>query len=448
MEFSNITNLIFIITMKTFKPFYAIALLTSLLFSCSKSKNNPTPAPITSTVKITLVSGNNQNAAIGYSVADSIVVKVTDNGTPASNYDVQFIGSGCNEDLVTDVKTRADGTAKYLWSMASNLGTQTLNAVAINQNHRLDSISISATAVAPVGLAPKSACIPNPGYELERIIQLNSGRLIASFYLQASLRYSDDNGTSWYPVKSFGANHFVASIATSPQDEIFVATKNEGVFYSKDAGNTWSDISPPTFNKADLIADITYTKSGKVIFTGLSNDVYISPDKGKTWTHAANGLGTGGSYTSPVELNNGDLYILCGNNVLYKSTDGGQSWTSQNTRLTVNVTAIYADNNGWFYEASETPASNQDIIAISKDNGATFSNLVAYTSPTNQPYLNNMSVQSDGLFYFGSLSYAICRIASPNQVSNYALMQLGFAVYIVTKSNRFLYLNTGGIYYF
>jgi hypothetical protein len=429
--------------MRLTKLIHVIAILTLLDCSCSK-KNNPTPVSPANNYKITLVSGNNQTAAIGYPLNDSIVVKVTLNGAPASNYDVQFIGSGCNEDLITDLHTKADGTVKYLWLMASNQGLQTLKAVAKNGNQRVDSVNVNATAISNSGMAVRSACTPNPGGVPERILQLSTGRLIACFYTQTSIRYSDDNGLSWYPIKSFGASHTVLWIATTPQDEIFAATLDDGVFYSKDAGNTWNDISPSNFSKQGIVGDIAYTAGGKLILAGPSNNIYTSTDKGKTWLMGT-GLADNASYVNPVELNNGDLYIINMRNIMYKSSDAGKTWIAQNTTPNEYITSIYVDNNGWFYKASSKITS--EAILISKDNGVTFSNIVTFDKPTNQPYINNISVQPDGYLYFGELSYSIARVYNNNFVAEtYALSDSGFAVYIVTKNNILLYANKGGIY--
>lgn len=433
--------------MKMLKPFRAIAVASLLLFGCSKSNNNPTPTT-TDNYKISVVSGNNQTAAIGYSLKDSIVVKVTDNAQIVSGIQVQFIGSGCNEDLVANATTKSDGTAVHYWSLAGDQGPQTLRAVIIAAGKRVDSVNVNATAVPAfsLGLRAMSACVPNPGAAATRILQLSTGRLLACFPVKAAIRYSDDDGSTWKALTGFGTSHYVVDLAISPTDEIFAATENDGIFYSKDAGNTWTDISPATFNKSDVVANIAFTKSGKVILTGHANDIFITADKGKTWTNSATGLGSAAAYFMPLELNNGDFYILCLDNTLYKSTDGGKTWIVQNKRLETNVTGIYVDGNGWFYRAQSTPATSQDVIDVSKDNGVTFTNLVTYTA--NNPYLSNMSIQPDGLFYFGQLSYAICRIQSNGQIATYTLAPDFLSVYLVTKSHRFLYTDFGGIYYF
>ncbi|MDF2430860.1 MAG: hypothetical protein JWP44_491 [Mucilaginibacter sp.] len=427
--------------MKIPKSVTLSAILLFLFFGCKKSSNNP--VPVNSNAKLSLVSGSNQSAAIGYWLKDSIVVKVTNNGLPVSNVDIQFIGSGCNEDLITDVKTKADGTAKYFWILAANQGTQTLDAVAIIQNERIDSIAINATAVSSAGQPLRSACTPNPGGQAQRILRLSTGRLIACFPGKTSMRYSDDNGKSWNPIKSFGPNYTVAWITTSPQDEIFAATTGDGIFYSKDAGNTWTNITPSTFNKQDKIDDIAFTIDGKLIFTGSANDIYVSPDKGTTWTSSGNGLNTTPAYQNPVELQNGDLYILSFANILYKSSDNGKNWTAQNNAQNERVTGIYVDKNGWFYKASDILFD--EVILISKDNGATFNGFVDFHS---EAYIINISMQSDGYLYFGRLGGAIGMVYNGTQDTNsYCLTDEPFPAYVIAKNNSLVYSNSGGIFY-
>ncbi|MGZ3750394.1 MAG: hypothetical protein ACXVB0_11595 [Mucilaginibacter sp.] len=421
------------------KSLHLLAIYCILLYGCSK--NNPNPQNTNNNiVKINLVSGNNQTSGVGNPLNDSIVVKVLNNSSPLANCAVQFTGSGCNDDLTTELHTGADGTVKYLWRLAANQGSQTLKIVAVNSGKRADSVNASATATSAAGMLRMSACTPNPGSNAESICRLSTGRLLACFAAKTSIRYSDDNGLSWNPVKGFGANHSVALIATSPQDEIFAATIGEGVFYSKDGGSTWTNITPPAFNPDDIIDDIAYTTNGKLIFTGLSKDIFISPDKGKTWTSSDNGLSTSYAYRSPVEQKNGDLYILAFGDVLYKSTDGGTNWVAQNNTSTEHITAVYVDANDWLYKA--TLASDGGIY-VSKDHGTSFTQVI----PLNNTLIVNMSTQQDGNFYFGQLAYAIYRVNNNNPITPYIYTDDAYPVYVVTPNNGMVYVKNGGIFY-
>ena len=367
--------------------FFVLTILI-FLYSCKKEQK-----PIVDTsgqFQLTIVSGNNQTAAIGDALPDSIIVKVTKGGIPLNNYIVQFTGSGCNSDLSAQISTGADGTAKYSWRMANDLGPQKLTVIAINNNIKVDSLTVLSTAYKPTGTDDlTSACTP---YNITALAfcQITSGRIFACFYGKTSLRYSDDDGISWLPLTNFGDNHTITSIISTPKDELFVATGSEGIFYSKDLGLTWADVSPPTFNNQSPV-DINYTASGKILVNGHLNSEFISNDNGKTWVGPGNGLTPNFSYYEPVELNNGDLYVLNFGLAMFRSVDGGQNWTGVNNRLTDPVYCIYVDKNGWFYKYV-----NYQIL-ISKDNGATFS---LFAVPTELAV--KMEIFQDGGFYYSS----------------------------------------------
>jgi len=385
------------------KSLLIFTVFLSLLYSCSKDNHKPTPQTIP--IKISLLSGDNQSSGIGFPVNDSILVKVTQNGSPLGNVVVQFTGSGCNSDLSFQLKTKADGTVKYLWRLAANQGSQTLSAVAMDGNTKADSVIIHATATSPGPGGSISACTPYNSEPIN-IVSLSTGRLLSCFSGNNSLRYSDDNGVSWNPVKGLGASHSILGVVTSPTDEIFVTTKADGIFYSKDLGSTWTDITPANFNKSEYIQDMGFS-GGSLMFTGNSNDIFTSPDKGKSWASSAAGLPANTGYIFPYRLNNGDLYVMSLGLILFKSTDGGLNWTAQNNdNITDNhILAICVDKNGWLYKSIFTNTTG-GVVYISKDNGQTFS--VLYTV---NGFLDTMNVLSDGSIYFEDFFYL-------NKISN------------------------------
>jgi BNR/Asp-box repeat len=424
--------------MKTKYLFY-ISIVTLFVYSCKK--NNVSPAASNS-VQISLVSGNNQSGQIGNFLSDSIVVKVTNQTGPLTGYTVQFIGSGCNDDIPVNISTKTDGTAVYHWALASDAGTQTLWAVVINGKTRLDSISISANA-GEYSNVRRSAC--TPPYVTNSIARLSTGRLLASFSGTTSVRYSDDNGASWHALTSFGSTHFTVLLATSPKDEILVTTGSEGLFYSKDAGNTWVNISPPGFNKQDAIGGLTFTNSGNIIFCGNGYDYYISTDKGATWTNAQSGFQSNTGYGYPAQLNNGDLYIASLSGILYKSVDGGKTWTSLPSDPNVRITGICTDSNGGFYKAwsSSSIASPSSTIAVSNDNGVSFKNLYVFTST---PYIDGLEILNGNVF-FEQLASEIDGIITPTVISTFGTEEVPFASYTLTNGGRLVYAKFDGIYY-
>jgi photosystem II stability/assembly factor-like uncharacterized protein len=421
--------------------FPLLVIIACLLFyGCSKEKQKPNSS--IHSVKISLVSGNNQTIEIGNPLTDSIVVKVTDNGNAVSNTIVKFTGSGCNEDLIAEVITKSDGTAKYSWRMAGNAGSQTLKVVAFNENIKVDSLNVSASASIPAFETSDntiSACTP---YNSQPIMfcKFTTGKLFACFEKKAAMRYSDDNGISWYPVKKFGSNHRITGITTTPQDEIFAATDGDGIFYSKDAGNTWKDITPATFSKTNFPADISYS-NGAIIFTGTGK-VFSSANKGDAWTTSASGLPLNYGYLFPRRLNNGDLYVVAFSYGLYKSTDGGITWAVQENLSTAPVMSICEDKNGWFYKSVLNHTVNGDTctIYISKDNGQTFN--ILYSDV--KAFITNMDVLDDFHLYF--LNTSQFNIITGSGPSIFNLQQLADMCYSSITSNAFL-LNNSRLFY-
>jgi photosystem II stability/assembly factor-like uncharacterized protein len=411
-----------------------------IIFGCSK-KEQPKPLQQVSTIKINLLSGDNQSSGIGHPLNDSILIKVTQNGSPLNNAVVQFRGSGCNSDLSIQLNTKPDGIVKYLWRLAANQGSQTLSAIVMDGNNKADSVTIHATATSPNTNGFISACTPYNSETLN-IVSLSTGRLLSCFSEKNSLRYSDDNGVSWSPIKSLGANHSILAIVTSPQDEIFVATKGDGVLYSKDSGNTWADITPANFNKSELIEDMGFS-GGSLMFTGSSSDLFTSSDKGKSWTSSIAGLPANFGYIFPCRLNNGDLYVVSMGLILFKSTDGGVNWSAQNTTAN-QVLAICVDNNGWFYKSTFSNTSG-GAVYISKDNGQTYS--VLYTV---NGFVNTMNILSDGFMYYSDFFYLNKIYNSINNQgqypSNYNVTQQ-VAQVDVSLSNRSFLVNQNRLFY-
>ena len=425
-----------------------LLLIGILFFSCSKSSQPGPKGGGTSSVKIELVSGNNQTDTIGYHLPNLVVVKVTQNGVPLKNYTLLYEGSGCNEDRMDKFNTEADGTGGYVWFLAGDVGQQTLKIFAVDdQNNKVDSVTAVSTAIAPgAGGWHYSACTYPFGYTISALCKTDNGRLFTTLSGGPSyLRYSDDNGVSWYAVKALGNKHRFESVAASSANEVFAAA-DDGNFYSADNGQTWASLPLQAFDTY-TISGLTFTKSGKIFVTTQYNSVYISSDKGKTWTIPASSAfvnprstGNDNDFICPTEDQNGNLYVLgYDSGVIYKSTDAGKSWTHLNFPND-RFESLFIDANNWFY----TSVNGNDPygVYISKDGGATFNLLSSSASGFNQ----QISVQSDGNLYYtlssGSIG-GLYRLNGINAPANW-IFNIGSSQptsYIVAKNNNIISTN-------
>ncbi len=321
------------------------------------------------------------------------MVKVSQNGTPLGGYTVQFQGSGCNQDFPQNAGTGADGTASYVWYLAGDVGQQTLKVYAINsQNQKADSVSVTATGIAGGRGWHNSGCAVFPNQLGPQIVKLSTGKLFSfSNNIKSYLRYSTDNGASWYAVKNLGNTYNITWIVVTPADELYVFAGYEDVFYSNDAGQTWKQL-PKSFNFAEITGSI-YTSKGKLLVTTKSN-IIISGDNGQTWKWVP----PSGAifFTSPAEDKNGNLYVVAATDgTIFQSKDEGATWKAVPKGFGDQVYGLYIDKNGWFFKTG-SDWQGYGGLYVSQNGGATYQQLINYV--TNIWY--NFSLQSDGNYYY------------------------------------------------
>jgi hypothetical protein len=300
------------------------------------------------------------------------------------------------------VNTSSDGTASYLWHLAGDVGTQTLKAYAINsQNQKVDSATATATGIASGSGWQSSSCSLQGGATVLSFCKLSTGRIFACYEEKSFVRYSNDNGATWYNLTSLGNTHNFIWMMSSAAGELFAFATGEGTLYSKDGGLTWTQSAVVPFSS---VTSGISTPDGKLVVTNQS-DVYVSTDKGQTWVTtpysafiSPNSIGGDTNFLSPAEDQAGNLYVVgLESETIYQSKDGGNTW-SPFQAATGNTMALdcsfYIDANNWFYKASSNPTNGG--LFISKDQGATYTQLVN----TSNTFYYLFSVQSDGNYYY------------------------------------------------
>ena len=391
--------------------FTRLILFSVLIISaCSKSKQ---PGPIDngskSIPKLGIVSGNNQTAKVGFSPADTIRVKFTGDGLNPKNYYVEFRGSGCNSDLPITIIFSDNGIATSYYKLAGNIGPQTFQATLIENgsNKRLDSVTFNFTGIAQTTGLNYAACTPFTAPLT--FCKTGSGRLFSTFDITGniSLRYSDDDGVSWFPVKVPGTNHRFRAVTSDGKSGVMVDGGNEGIYYSADNGETWQVQSNVPF-KGKEYGSMTYTPTGKMFYIVHFGNTYYSEDNGATWTTLNLPNGT---YWTVQEGPAGEFYVYRDNDGIYKSTDKGQTWNLlpgvvKGSSSFDGMFAFYVDNKtGYIYKSAQRP-SNQ--LWISTDGG---SNYKTYLSSI--PTLANVINKFNDVIYFQS-GGGIYKIDAPN----------------------------------
>jgi photosystem II stability/assembly factor-like uncharacterized protein len=209
--------------------------------------------------------------------------------------------------------------------------------------------------------------------------------------------YTSLNGGDTWQTSSNGLSLFIRSMEIDPHQSstVYAASLSNGLFRSRDKGETWQNIGLGNYHLFDIAIDpknsgnlyaatgtgiiksvdggISWQDYGQkasyitamsrhplqpqTIYLGAPGGVFIrSTDAGLTWKHISKGLPAWTILAIAVQPVNGDIYISLERNGVYKSSDGGVTWTSTDNALIKerNVRSLSFDNEGKaLYAASD-----------------------------------------------------------------------------------------------
>ena len=146
--------------------------------------------------------------------------------------------------------------------------------------------------------------------------------------------YRSTNGGaegSWKTVANLGAR--VRSLIISPEfetDRALFASTEKGIVTSSDAGATWTAIGPEGIS---LLAISSNYASDRTLFAGTESGLYVTRNRGETWSEStAAPLSTSSKVEaialSPDFQNDGTVLVSVAGTGLFRSTDGGNTFTA------------------------------------------------------------------------------------------------------------------------
>lgn len=167
------------------------------------------------------------------------------------------------------------------------------------------------------------------------------------------------------------------------QGKIYAATyysvnHKSGLFVSNDKGETWEQIGP-------LGTSTKVTRDSQTIYLGKENaGLYISQDEGQTWIQKI-GNGTDGTKIYSIEGSE-DIVFTSTSNKMFKSIDKGNTW-EEVTELSNKGIMFFCINGSVIFAGS----SGIDGLYISKDKGETWEKSQSFGNYAvgNITYLNN-----------------------------------------------------------
>jgi PKD repeat protein len=208
----------------------------------------------------------------------------------------------------------------------------------------------TGTDKLPYGLSTASVCID---FTNDQVLYLGTGD--ANYYgsRDYGIWKSTDGGTSWTPSCAGIGNRVALEILMNPADHnVLLAATDDGIWKSTNAGVSWTLKSV-----SDQFTDMDFKlgTNGQTIYAASYNYFYRSQDGGETWSKISNGLyfpggGTTGDgcriAVTPADANVIYFGMIANRGTIFKSTDGGSSFTVVKDNFNQSLVGYDAASDG------------------------------------------------------------------------------------------------------
>jgi Sortilin, neurotensin receptor 3,/BNR/Asp-box repeat len=214
---------------------------------------------------------------------------------------------------------------------------------------------------------------------------------------QGGIYRSDDKGRTWKRIglknAKMGRLQSVVIDLKSPVDKrtIYIGSQKNGIYRSVDGGDSWKNITPNFSRTAKNITSIALSpKSRKIIYAGTVAGLFVSKNAGKSWTQLGKGKFEKIENISICQSEPLTLYLCAhhpgkngswGQTELWRSTDAGKTFTNITPAYFKYAGAIAVNpyNKNYLYACNnlfEPLKKTQKMwIVRSKDGGKTWDNI-------------------------------------------------------------------------
>ncbi len=274
--------------------------------------------------------GSDQKANAGNYLKDSIGVQVSNslNYSTDERIQVQFeVIKGGGEVDHSTVITNANGYAYTNWKLGNEPGEQTVRAKIFDPSDKiLTDISFKAFGFQDnvwntITLEPD---IKINDMVVDTLRHLTFMTTLNTLYMQG------DNYYEWEEISNININA-PRTIEINSEGTLYVGNWQGDLSKSEDSGRTWINCNKPIPAGSSNFNMVV--SSDKYIWaTALGYPLHCSRDGGETWSIDSIGLGSNILLRDLFRLSDGTYFlhasnINLGNSDVFKSEDGGKSWT-------------------------------------------------------------------------------------------------------------------------
>ena len=180
------------------------------------------------------------------------------------------------------------------------------------------------------------------------------------------------NTTGWVKQEATGLSEVLVKI--SGDGKIILTTDRETIQIKENG--TITDITPSGF--VDYFYAIAINDDGnRIIFVSNEEDLYLSTNKGTSWTVSTNYKGGNtGTYIADIAISDSGQYVLLAdrdNSCAYLSSDYGSTWETITSDITLQNGVRMSIDGSVMYIAGYGDTTPLHAVAVSRDYGATWS---------------------------------------------------------------------------
>lgn len=263
------------------------------------------------------------------------------------------------------------------------------------------------------------------------------------------LQRTTDGGNSWTNISPTAAGDLYGLYFVS-HDEGYIGSNNGDIFKTSNGGTNWAKVTTPSNafgygSFAFITSDTGYAGGGAPSTVG---SLLRTTDRGLTWNNVPI---PGLSSVYDIIFVNQSTGFICGmDNQIFKTTDGGKSWTQATVNLStaasssILLSKIKFSNSGIGYCVGYAVFLEANFILKSTDNGSTWNQIPSppqthsssdsYTSlfitHTNEVYITGGNITQNTPTLFKSDDEG----ASWTNVANSATSRLFESCYLNGKS--------------
>ena len=216
-------------------------------------------------------------------------------------------------------------TPEYQWFVSSR-SQDPLKAALIPQTASLRFVSAVGFGILnSVDGGTTWTSKPNPTSSLATFADVSAPTTSHRWAVGAggAIIHSQDSGHSWQ-VQSSGTTENLTAVDFLDNSAGWAGGAANTVLYTSNGGTTWATV--PTGAAFDITC-LSFITGGRGIVAGAAGNTMWTGNNGTTWNAVS--LGTGLSVNDIDLLSTGVGWAVCGQGLIYKTVNGGASYTQQ-----------------------------------------------------------------------------------------------------------------------